>query len=422
MRNGIQEIFFAVSDDLIHWTRLSNEYRFSPDGRWYKTDHTGRWDGIWAIENEDGSYTGYFTAVPITDAMGIQNSIGMAHSGDGIRWKALPPPVFDWGRWGNLRVWEVGSVEKIGDRYWMLMGADESVLGSRSSASLVRKEEIGMFVYSAINPYGPFRAEPESWLFLTGPCDRFLMTYFARFYKFQDQILINHHSIEPPQKGKPLVFARSWMAPLKVAKLKGNRKLFPGYWKGNEALKGKLFNPLSDDVSLWPEFALKCSFRKGFDFLEIIQPDSGAVVMSKKCFDLQKGIIIEGEIKIQKIKKPLSCAGILVETEENSKGTAILINSSGIVEIGDILASLPEEPSLTRFIRTITRNALLNDTSCKFRIFIRNLFIEFYIDDILIQCYTMSELPTGRIGWVVESGKACFYSIRAWEMTLQPRI
>ncbi|HQL64772.1 MAG TPA: hypothetical protein PLS78_02795, partial [bacterium] len=253
-RGGVQDIFFAVSDNLFHWARLGNEYRFSPDPRWYKTNPAGRWDGIWAIKNEDGSYTGFFTAVPETGDMGIQESIGMAHSKDGIKWEALPPPVFKWGKWGNLRTWEVGAVEKIGNKYWMMMGANESVLGCRFSTGLKRKEEIGMFVYSAKNLNRPFYAEPKSWRFLTCPCDRFLMTYFARFYRVQDELLINHHSIEPPVEGKPLVFARSWMAPLKAVKLTKNQCLLPVYWKGNETLKGSTIDSMFKDIFLWPEF------------------------------------------------------------------------------------------------------------------------------------------------------------------------
>ncbi|HON05760.1 MAG TPA: hypothetical protein PLI50_03140 [bacterium] len=418
-RGGVQDIFFAVSDNLFHWARLGNEYRFSPDPRWYKTNPAGRWDGIWAIKNEDGSYTGFFTAVPETGDMGIQESIGMAHSKDGIKWEALPPPVFKWGKWGNLRTWEVGAVEKIGNKYWMMMGANESVLGCRFSTGLKRKEEIGMFVYSAKNLNRPFYAEPKSWRFLTCPCDRFLMTYFARFYRVQNELLINHHSIEPPVEGKPLVFARSWMAPLKAVKLTKNQCLLPVYWKGNETLKGSTIDSMFKDIFLWPEFALKCDIKKGHNFLELVQPNAGAIAMSGKYFNLEKGIIIEGELKIQKIKKPFSSAGIVIETEKTSKGTVALINSNGLVEIGDILAAIREEPSITRIIRYDAKKYnIKKDGIYKFRIFIRHCFIELYIDNILIQCYTMSQIPTGRIGWVVESGKAHFLRVKAWEITL----
>jgi hypothetical protein len=418
-RRGVQAIFFAVSDDLMHWTRLGSEYCFCPDPRWYRVDRTGRWDGIWAVSNSDGSYTGFFTAVPKTGALGVQESIGMAHSNDGVKWEAMAPPAFDWGNWGNLRTWEVGAVEKIGSRYWMLMGANESVLGCRVSAGGSRKEEIGMFVYSSENMNGPFRAEPGCWRFLTGPCDRFLMAYFARFYRVPDKVLVNHHSIEPQLEGKLLVFARSWMAPLKVAMLTENGCLVPGYWEGNESLKGNESHLVFEGASLWPEYALACNIRRGHDFLELTQPNAGGVAMAGKHFDIQRGIIIEGLVTIYKMHKAWASAGIVVETEEKTKGTIILMNDSGIIEIGDILAALPEDPSITRIIRYVTRQfEIPAGTPIKFRVLLRHCFVELYINDICIQCYTMSEMPTGRIGWAVESGKVVFSSVKIWEMTV----
>lgn len=419
-RNGIQEIFFAVSDDLILWKRLDNRYRFSPDPKWYKTDHTGRWDGIWAVRNKDGSYTGFFTAVPKAGPMGIQESIGMAHSKDGIRWEALPPPLFCWNKWGRLRTWEVGAVEKIGNRWWMLMGGNESMLGCRGAAMLKRKEEIGMFVYSARNLQGPFHAEKNSWRFLTGPCDRFLMTYFARFYPTGKEILVNHHSIEPPEKGRLLVFAGAWMAPLKLAKLTKQGCLIPYYWKGNEALKGKEQDFSFENFEYWPEYALKCKIKKQTNFIELTQPNSSGVIISKKFFDLATGIIIEGTIVLHRIKKPWASGGIIVETECKKKSTVILLNTKGFVEIGDLLAALPEEPSLTRIIRYDLKpcNLIEQKKSIRFRIFLRQRFLEIYIEDILIQCYTMTEFPTGKIGWVVESGRVSFFNVCIWKMSL----
>ncbi|HQL64987.1 MAG TPA: hypothetical protein PLS78_03920 [bacterium] len=109
----------------------------------------------------------------------------------------------------------------------------------------------------------------------------------------------------------------------------------------------------------------------------------------------------------------------MIETEKTSKGTVALINSNGLVEIGDILAAIREEPSITRIIRYDAKKYnIKKDGIYKFRIFIRHCFIELYIDNILIQCYTMSQIPTGRIGWVVESGKAHFLRVKAWEITL----
>lgn len=55
-----QTIFFAESTDLVHWTRLPNQYEFKQDTRWYQPD--GRWDCIWTIPRPGGGLYGYWIA------------------------------------------------------------------------------------------------------------------------------------------------------------------------------------------------------------------------------------------------------------------------------------------------------------------------------------------------------------------------
>ena len=50
-----QTIFFAESTDMVHWTRLPNEYEFKQDTRWYRP--RGRWDCIWTIPRPRGRTT-----------------------------------------------------------------------------------------------------------------------------------------------------------------------------------------------------------------------------------------------------------------------------------------------------------------------------------------------------------------------------
>ena len=53
-----------------------------------------------------------------------------------------------------------------------------------------------------------------------------------------------------------------------------------------------------------------------------------------------------------------------------------------------------------------------------FRLLLRRTMLEFYLDDLLIQCHSLPEEPTGRIGLIFESGKALFEDLRAWDMNL----
>ncbi|MBC8457894.1 MAG: hypothetical protein H8D67_07855 [Deltaproteobacteria bacterium] len=58
-------------------------------------------------------------------------SVGMMEAEDGIHWHAVPPPVIDWGDWPQMSVGEVGAIEKISDRYYLMLGYGEGGLGGR---------------------------------------------------------------------------------------------------------------------------------------------------------------------------------------------------------------------------------------------------------------------------------------------------
>ena len=157
-----QTIFFAESKDLVHWTRLGNEYEFVQDERWY--DRNGRWDCIWVIPRPGGGLYGYWTATPKPETGG---RFGFGESLDGISWKALPPPKVE-----GVGEGEVGAIERIGSRYYLMFGTGGI-----------------MVTLVAERPEGPFRAAPTNFRLLVGH------TYFARFFRTPEGVLVNHHSI-----------------------------------------------------------------------------------------------------------------------------------------------------------------------------------------------------------------------------------
>ena len=52
-----------------------------------------------------------------------------------------------------------------------------------------------------------------------------------------------------------------------------------------------------------------------------------------------------------------------------------------------------------------------------FRLLTRQYMLEFYLDDRLIQCYSIPERATGRIGFVVQGARADVGNLKAWEMS-----
>ena len=54
----------------------------------------------------------------------------------------------------------------------------------------------------------------------------------------------------------------------------------------------------------------------------------------------------------------------------------------------------------------------------RWRLLLRNEFAELYVDDELIQGYTLPHAPAGRLGFVIEAGTATVANVRGWEMSL----
>jgi hypothetical protein len=45
--------------------------------------------------------------------------------------------------------------------------------------------------------------------------------------------------------------------------------------------------------------------------------------------------------------------------------------------------------------------------------------LEFYLDNRLIQCYSLPERTTRQVGFVVQGGRAVVGNLKAWEMNLK---
>ena len=233
-RNGVQEIFFAESDDLLHWRRLPDEeYVCRSDPRWYAESPTftkQRWDCIWVLPRGRWARLYWLPQPRLAKdgPPGLCGTAGCVVSADGRHFSAAPP-VIETGFWGE-RI-EVGAVEKIGDRYYMLLGVGKShALGSRHLSDLLAGE-CGMYVLSSQSQTGPYRLEPGQRLLLGNSPKR--LNYFARFYRCGDQLLLNHHTV-PRQPG-----GDSYFSPLKTVHCEAAGILSLRWWPGNEALRGR---------------------------------------------------------------------------------------------------------------------------------------------------------------------------------------
>ncbi|MDP6545494.1 MAG: hypothetical protein QGH60_16030 [Phycisphaerae bacterium] len=340
-----QTISFAESTDLLHWKRLADDLEFKQDERWYKPK--GRWDCIWTIARPGGGLYGYWTATPKPETGG---RFGFGETLDGIRWKALKAPKTT-GVGGG----EVGAIEKIGGKYYMMFGNHGR-----------------MVTLLADKPQGPFHAAKKNFSFLAGH------TYFSRMLRTPGGVLGNHHSIA---RNRQVSFA-----PLKTMVIDKEGTMRLGWWKGNEKMKHK-----SIPVKL-PANA---------------KASGTAPVMLDTALDMKTGVILEGTLRLP-ADKSAPRRGLYIEYGKD-KGSAILIDSAGLAELGPMGA----DGSGFRAEKKVNREMTFARPA-KFRLLLKGVLLEFYLDDILIECFSLPGAATGRIGLIRGSKSDSITDLKAW--------
>ena len=344
--DGRQNIYFAESTDLLNWTRLEGEeYRFVQNEQWY--EKKGRWDCIWTIPKPGGGLYGYWTAGPKRSEKGAADALfGFGESLDGVHWKALAPPkVIDHGQDG-----EVGAVEKIGDKYYMLFGHYPI-----------------MTTLVADRPDGPFRKAKKNYKVLTGH------TYFSRFFRHPEGMLACHFT---QARDVQVSFA-----PIKDVRIDQEGTLRFGWWKGNEKMKHR-----------------SIAVEKPLD-------SNAAVALLGNSFDTKQGLIIEGVLRLPKTKDSPRC-GVYVECTNNF-GAGLLIDSSGVAELGLMNADGTDFKMEKRVDREMTF-----DGPAAFRLLVRGSLMEFYLDDILIESFALPANASGRIGLI--NAEDAMGTLKAW--------
>jgi hypothetical protein len=346
-----QRIYFAESRDLIKWDRLPIEFRQDP--RWY--EEKGRWDCIYPTPKTGGGFYGYWTATP-KGRVGF----GFGESEDGVNWRALEPPVLDWGTQAVPKACELGAVEKIRGRYHAMVGAYPD----------------GMFSFVADQPQGPFVAAQKNFRLLSGDC------YFARFFPSPDGLLVTHHSISRARRGKqPIVYT----APLKRALVDAEGAMRLGWWQGNEVLKGA-----AQEVRL----------------LQQTRTDGKETVYITAGVDVRSGTILEGTVNFNQ------GSGLVVESADGTM-TAIGLLSATATEAGPIQRD-------GKMFKTLPGQSINRDLpekpSSRWRLLLRHSLVELYLDDVLFNVLSLPNAATGRIGFL--NNASGISDLKAWTMTL----
>jgi hypothetical protein len=370
-RAGRQTIFFAESRDLIHWTRLGPEYEFGQDPRWYEPQ--GRWDNIWALPRPGGGFYGYWAA----QAKG-KIGLGFGESADGIRWRALEPPLVQGtslSPGGMLSALEVSAVHEWRGKYYALVGLND--LQAQIDEDLAPASfRPGHTTLIADSPFGPFRPAPKNRRLLVGNA-----SYFARFDETPDGLLVNHHSWEIDLNlylgVKP---SETYMAPLKRAEWDEEGTLRLKWWQGNERAKGA---PV--DIAL--------AKSRTPSIVTLLNP----------AFDPNRSLIVEGVVSLPASEAP---TGLYLQGS-GENGTAFLVGTNGAVEYG----SMRNDGTQFQKKGRVDRELQLRD-SARFRLVRKKCLTELYLNDYLMQCYSLPEIGTGRLGLLGPA--SAFRELSAW--------
>jgi hypothetical protein len=228
----------------------------------------------------------------------------------------------------------------------------------------------GMYTYLAERPQGPLRRAQKNAALLTlggdvpATASRSTprhYTYFARFFQSPDGLLVNHHSI-----GRD---GRVYFGLLKRAVFDDDGTFRLGWFHGNDVLK---------DHSV-----------------EIIQPpvsDGSTPRMIEQTLDAANGFVMEGTLRVPSDGD--ASAGLFIETGEGL-GTGILVGPSAVTDLGAMQATGGAFQSESR----IDRQYPFGHTT-PLRLIVKRDLLEFYLEDILIQCYSLPTVATGRVGLI----------------------
>ena len=346
-RGPRQTIFFAESKDLLHWKRLEDKYEYKQDTRWY--EENGRWDCIWTIERAGGGLYGYWTATPKAETGG---RFGFGQTLDGVTWEALEPPKVQ-----GVGSGEVGAVERIGERYYMMFG---TTLGGRR----------GMMTLVAERPTGPFVAARKNLRLLEGK-----HTYFSRFLRTGDEVLVNHHAIARN--------AQVSMGLLKAAVVDEEGTLRLGWWQGNEKLK------------------------EGAERVRLSRPisrEGSRVRMLAERLDMERGVVLEGRLTLPTAGSD-EVVGLYVGCSETA-GSGVLVYAGGRSELGRMQADGTGFEAERKVDREVAFGA-----KPTWRLLVKGVLLEFYVDDVLVACYSLPSDATGRIGVIGEVDE-----LKAWRI------
>jgi hypothetical protein len=263
-----------------------------------------------------------------------------------------------------------------------------------------------MYPLSADNQRGPFTLNSHQPLLLGSSPS--VYTYFARFYRLGEEILVNHHTISRSPSNVEFNAGPDVMfAPLKKAHVDEEGILSLRWWPGNEALKHRPLALSFSDSELSRGIS-DCTLDDDGNRLEISAPANGFAYFPTH-FNLTRGVVLEGKLTLSRSTGPLSSVGLLIESQQQQTGSLVFLQSDGRLTVGPFNGYSFKPEDSKPFPGQV-------GTTVYWRILLRGPFLEIYLDEIHVQSYTLNHPAGGRLAFGVEAGTGRMEGMKAWEM------
>ncbi|MEI6217275.1 MAG: hypothetical protein WCP86_00085 [bacterium] len=131
-------------------------------------------------------------------------------------------------------------------------------------------------------------------------------------------------------------------------------------------------------------------------------------MLSRK-FDAVSGFVLEGKLQLP---TPLGAPRGLYIEHGKGMGTAILFKSEGRAELGSMAA----DGTGFRPEKTVDREMRFGEPA-EFRLLLQDALMEIYLDDFLIECYSLPAPATGRIGVIPGNQRNSIFDLKAWKQS-----
>jgi hypothetical protein len=184
--------------------------------------------------------------------------------------------------------------------------------------------------------------------------------------------------------------------------------------QGSAATPNSHFGTLKSTV-LDEEGMLRLAWWKGNEKmkaepLEVRPPAAGVsnsarIAMLQTRLDGDRGVILEGTLALPETNDQPR-RGLYVECGKDS-GAAILVNAAGGTELGTMRA----DGSGFKAEKRVDREMAFGKPA-KSRLLLKHSLLEFYLDDILIECFSLPQNATGQMGLIGTDG---IRQLSAWQ-------